>query len=174
MSATDGPDHASDDAPMAGPASPQAAEAAKAEGPAARRVLELVTDPSPSVPPPAGSTHRIALSDRGRSLGRSLARTMAATGLATLAGPALLLGIGGHLHGAALVVGGTVAALGGWSTYAAWRMRRGAYADDAAPSFVSAFRALRVVFVVEAVGLFLALALSCFAFSIIASFLALL
>ncbi len=173
MSATDGPDHASDDAPMAGPGGPRPAAAATREGPTARRVLELVTDPSPSVPPP-GPTHRIALSDRGRSLGRSLARTMAATGLATLAGPALLLGIGGHLHGAALVVGGTVAALGGWTTYAAWRTRRGAYADDAAPSFVSAFRALRVVFVVEAVGLFLALALSCFAFSIIASFLALL
>jgi len=173
VSATDGPDHASDDVPMAAPASLQAAEAAKAEGPTARRVLELVTDPSPSFPPP-GPIRRIVLSDRGRSLGRSLARTMAATGLATLAGPAVLLGIDGHLHGAALAVGGTVAALGGWTTYAAWRTRRGAYADDAAPSFVSAFRALRVIFVVEAVGLFLALALSCFAFSIIASFLALL
>lgn len=108
---------------------------------------------------------------------RSLAGWLGITAIATLGVCGVLAaqwaqGRGSVPSAVAAVLTGAV---GVWTLLAGWHLGRVVRTDhDDAHELVSAFGNLRSILILKAIGLFLVLGLSCFAFSIIASLLALL
>lgn len=113
---------------------------------------------------------------------RSLAGWLALTGLTTLAicgvlGAQWSQGRGSVPSAVAAVLTGAVglwSLLAGWHLGRAVRLDRHAASPQAVHQLVSGFSHLRSILILKAIGLFLVLGLSCFAFSIVASLLALL
>lgn len=108
---------------------------------------------------------------------RSLASWIALTGLAMI-GVSAVCGAQwatGRASVPSAVVSVLAGAIGLWSLLAGWHFGRVVASDrDDTHQLVRAFSNLRSIFILQAIGLFLALALGCFAFSIVASLLALL
>lgn len=120
---------------------------------------------------------RIPFGSREAKMIRSLARTVALTGLFSIAIGAIVVAqlTLGHGNVPSVVAGVLVGAIGLWSLLAGFHFHRvGRTQREDAAQLVAAFGNLRSIFLLKAIGLFLALALSCFAFSIVASLLALL
>lgn len=120
---------------------------------------------------------KVAFGSQEAKLVRSLARTLGLTGLFSIAIGAIVvsqLSLGrGDVP--SVVAGVLIGAIGAWSLLAGFHFHRvGRTPREDALQLVAAFGNLRSIFLLKAIGLFLALALSCFAFSIVASLLALL
>lgn len=120
---------------------------------------------------------KIPFGSREAKMIRSLARTVALTGLSSIAIGSIVIAqlTLGHGNVPSVVAGVLVGAIGLWSLLAGFHFYRvGRTQREDAAQLVAAFANLRSIFLLKAIGLFLALALSCFAFSIVASLLALL
>ena len=108
---------------------------------------------------------------------RSLGGWLGLTGLATLAISAICAAqwATGRASVPSAVVAVLTGAIGLWSVLAGFHLGRALRSEkDGAHQLVRTFSNLRSIFILKAVGLFLCLALGCFAFSIVASLLALL
>lgn len=113
---------------------------------------------------------------------RSLARTVGLTGLFSVAIGSIVIAqiTMGRVNVIAVVAGVLVGAIGLWSLLGGYHLNRigaartGQGTREDAAHLVAAFGNLRSIFLLKAIGLFLVLALSCFAFSVVASLLALL
>jgi hypothetical protein len=107
---------------------------------------------------------------------RSLARTIAGVGVLSVAigGICIAQWAVGRASVPSAVFAVLAFAVGLWSLLASWHFHRVVSTADDVHQLASAFGNLRSIFILKAIGFFLALALSCFAFSIVASLLALL
>ncbi|UJR83104.1 Hypothetical protein I5071_51700 [Sandaracinus amylolyticus] len=141
-----------------------------------------VSEPEPIPAPAVAPPERVPFGKTEARMVRSLAGWLGVTGVVTLA----ICGVfaaqwaqgRGSVPSAALAV--ISGAIGLWSLLAGWhfgrvvRRHRDERTADALHQLVSAFGHLRSILILKAIGLFLILGLSCFAFSIVASLLALL
>ncbi|WP_157068812.1 hypothetical protein [Sandaracinus amylolyticus] len=141
-----------------------------------------IAEPEPIPAPAVPRAEPVPFAKSEARMVRSLAGWLGVTGLATLA----ICGVfaaqwaqgRGSVPSAALAV--ISGAIGLWSLLAGWhfgrvvRRHRDERTADALHQLVSAFGHLRSILILKAIGLFLVLGLSCFAFSIVASLLALL
>lgn len=126
--------------------------------------------------PPAAPHKDVLLPKVERRLIRSLAAWIALTGIGAMAIGGVCIAqwvLGrGNVPSAVLLV--LSSAIGFWSVMAGIHLGRVvAKGHRDAHELVRAFSHLRSIFILRAISLFLLLALSCFAFSIVASFLAL-
>lgn len=183
------------------PIDPERGESTPAAPPARRR-LELVLDSIPpaapseappagarngSAPPPPSTVHnrvatsvltgRVELGSVEARVIRSLAGWIGLTGVATLAisGICAAQWATGRASVPSAVAAVLTGAIGLWSVLGGWHLGRVvAKKRHDAHQLVRSFSNLRSIFILRAVALFFSLALSCFAFSIVASLLALL
>lgn len=120
---------------------------------------------------------KVPFGSREAQMIRSLARTVGLTGLCSISIGAIVVAqlVMGRGNVPSAVAAVLVAAIGAWSLLAAFHFQRVGRSDrEDAAQLVAAFGNLRSIFLLKAIGLFLVLALSCFAFSVVASLLALL
>lgn len=120
---------------------------------------------------------KVPFGSREAQMIRSLARTVGLAGLCSIAIGAIVVAqlMIGRGNVPSVVAAVLVAAIGVWSLLAAFHFQRVGRSDrEDAAQLVAAFGNLRSIFLLKAIGLFLVLALSCFAFSVVASLLALL
>jgi hypothetical protein len=154
--------------------------------PAPTPVASSAIETAPEREKPPSTVHdRVATSvlgatpfgEREAKMIRSLARTAGLTGLFSVAiGSIVIAQIAyGRINVIAVVAGVLVGAIGFWSLLAGYHFQRvGKSGREDAAQLVASFGNLRSIFLLKAIGLFLVLALSCFAFSVVASLLALL
>jgi hypothetical protein len=137
--------------------------------------------------PPLSSVHnrvatsllsgRVPFGEADARMIRSLGGWLGLTGLATLTISAICAAqwATGRASVPSAVVAVLTFAIGLWSVLAGFHLGRALRSEkDGAHQLVRTFSNLRSIFILKAVGLFLCLALGCFAFSIVASLLALL
>lgn len=141
---------------------------------------------SGSIPPPSTVHNRVATSVLSGSVTfgsaearmiRSLAGWIGLTGLATI-GISVVCAVQwatGRASVPSAVAAVLMGGIGLWSMLAGWHFGRALRKErESAHQLVRSFSNLRSIFILKAVTLFLSLALGCFAFSIVASLLALL
>ncbi|MDQ3035506.1 MAG: hypothetical protein M3Y87_24080 [Myxococcota bacterium] len=139
-----------------------------------------------SIPPPSTVHNRVATSVLSGSVSfgsaearmiRSLAGWIGLTGLATV-GISITCAVQwatGRASVPSAVIAVLMGGIGLWSLLAGWHFGRALRKErEGAHQLVRSFSNLRSIFILKAVTLFLSLALGCFAFSIVASLLALL